>query len=78
MRIPGGSTFMSPLYLVLVSIAALQRVSFSCRRRSGLGIFRVPLDGAFDRTGDNSRDRVLMTPICYAFYYTHSLLYVQF
>lgn len=63
--------------IVLVPIAALQRVDFFCRRRLGLGMFRVPLDGGCDRIDDNSRERVLKAPICYIFYYTDSLLYVQ-
>lgn len=79
MRGFGGSSVMSLLLclIVLLSIAALQRVDFSCRRRLGLGMFRVPLEGGCDRVDDNSRERVLKAPICYIFYYTVSLLYVQ-
>lgn len=54
-----------------------ERVDFSCRRRLGLGMFRVLLDGGCDRIDDNSRERVLKAPICYTFYYTDSPLYVQ-
>lgn len=74
----GRSVIPPPLCLiVLVPVTALQRVNFSCRRRLGLGMFRVPLDGGCDRIDDNSRERVLKAPICYTFYYTDSLLYVQ-
>lgn len=79
MRGSGGRSVMPPhlCLIVLLSIAALQRVDFSCRRRLGLGMFRIPLDGGCDRIDDNSRERILKAPICYIFYYTVPLLYVQ-